>query len=131
MRRYIKIAFVILLLIGLAVIYQKFDPGQIRVFPTCPFKLLTGFKCIGCGSQRTIHYMLNLKFDLAIRENVLIVVATPYLVASAFFDIIKSEQRLIRLRNILFGEKAIWIILAVMITFWILRNITCFEQFLL
>ena len=41
---------VIVLLIVLGTIYFVFNPSKTALFPQCPFLLLTGFRCPGCGS---------------------------------------------------------------------------------
>ena len=65
-------AFVYIILIGaLLMIYYWFDPSEIELFPKCPFYMLTGLKCPGCGSQRAIHSLLHLDFIGAIRYNLL------------------------------------------------------------
>ena len=38
-----------------AVVYVALDPATCAVFPRCPFYVLTGLKCPGCGSQLALH----------------------------------------------------------------------------
>ena len=60
-----KILLGILAVSVLALIYYKFNPSDIAIFPKCPFLLLTGLKCPGCGSQRAIHSLLHFSiFDV-------------------------------------------------------------------
>jgi hypothetical protein len=101
-----------------------YNPSENQYFPKCPFFALTGCKCPGCGSQRAIHYLLNFDVFNAIKENVLLVVAVPYLLLSITIDLInKSTEKLVEWRKILLGRKSIKFILLLIITFWIIRNL--------
>jgi hypothetical protein len=119
-----KWIFASLILLGLMLIYALYDPADSPIFPKCPFRSLTGYKCPGCGSQRAIHDLLHLDIAAAFRENFMLMLAIPYMITGAVFDLIKKPgPRLISWRKILFGTKAIFIVLFLIIAFWILRNI--------
>ncbi len=86
--------------------------------------MLTGFQCPGCGSQRAIHSLLNLDFHTAFQHNALLLISIPYIILGSVFELIKAPtQRSLKIRKILFGQKAIWLIFTIIILFWILRNI--------
>ncbi len=105
-------------------IYSYFNPYKVDFFPKCPFLYLTGYKCPGCGSQRAIHYLFNFDINHAFKENMLLVISIPYLILGAYFDSIKVKtEKQLRVRKFLFGQKAIMVILFIVISFWILRNI--------
>jgi hypothetical protein len=107
------------------IIYKVFNPYKYNFFPDCIFNELTGYKCPGCGSQRAIHYLFNLDFLNAFKENMLLVISIPYLILGAYFDliIIKTKQQM-SIRNFFFGYKAILIVFFIIIGFWIIRNIS-------
>jgi hypothetical protein len=48
-------------------------------FLSCPFRLLTGLLCPGCGSQRAAHDLLHLRIADAFRHNGLLVASIPLL----------------------------------------------------
>ncbi|MCB0770314.1 MAG: DUF2752 domain-containing protein [Flavobacteriales bacterium] len=48
-------------------------------FLSCPFRLLTGLLCPGCGSQRAVHDLLHLRLEDAFRHNGLLVASIPLL----------------------------------------------------
>jgi hypothetical protein len=48
-------------------------------FPVCPFRLLTGWNCPGCGTLRMIHDVLHGDLAAAIADNVLVLVGIPLL----------------------------------------------------
>ena len=54
------------------------DPTQYALMPKCPFKMLTGFSCGGCGFQRALHALLHGHLIEAINYNVYLVYAAPY-----------------------------------------------------
>ena len=47
----------------------------------CPFKLITGLSCPGCGFQRALHALLHGKLLEAARYNLYLVYAGPYALA--------------------------------------------------
>lgn len=120
----IKWCIAIILLTILAILYKTYNPNGNIYFPKCPFKELTGLKCPGCGSQRAIHYLLNFDILSAIKENVILVLSIPYVLIGLVFDTLKKPSEIIlKWRKILFGQKAILIILTIIIVFWVLRNL--------
>jgi uncharacterized protein DUF2752 len=48
-------------------------------FPTCPFHLLTGWNCPGCGGLRMTHDLLNGDIGAAVVDNVFLLVGLPML----------------------------------------------------
>ncbi|MDR2065629.1 MAG: DUF2752 domain-containing protein [Prevotellaceae bacterium] len=119
-----KLCIILPVAVILVILYAIYNPSESQYFPKCPFFALTGCKCPGCGSQRAIHYLLNFNIFNAIKENVLLVVAIPYLLFSISVDTTnKLTGKLSECRKILSGKKSIYIILFIIITFWIARNL--------
>ena len=54
-----------------------FDPSKFSFFPRCPFLLLTGLQCPGCGTQRALHQLLHLHIGEAFRYNAMMVRCWP------------------------------------------------------
>ena len=54
MRRSLIIILAVAALLVFGFIYYALDPSQSGVFPRCTFLTLTGYKCPGCGSQRSM-----------------------------------------------------------------------------
>jgi len=106
------------------IIYRYFNPYNYTFYPECIFYKLTGYKCPGCGSQRAIHYLLNFDIGKTFQENGLLVVSIPYILAYIYLDIIKLKtQKQMRIKKILYGYKAFFVVLLVLIIFGITRNI--------
>jgi drug/metabolite transporter superfamily protein YnfA len=62
--------------IGLA---DPHRPGSL--FPPCPFRLLTGWYCPGCGGLRMTHDVLHVDFPAAVADNVFLLFGLPLLAA--------------------------------------------------
>ncbi len=119
-----SIAFVVLVV--LAVLFKLYNPLESDLFPKCPFKTLTGYRCPGCGSQTAMHYLLNFDLKSAAHANLLLILSIPYLLTGFVFDLIKNPgQKILKWRKKLFGSKAIYVVLAIIVSFWILRNLSC------
>ena len=99
----ITIATIIgILLLMAAIVFYKFNPEEISIFPKCPFLIATGYKCPGCGTQRAIHDLLNLNVGSAISHNVYIMFAIPYIMTGAFLELFDGRRKFSKLQNILF-----------------------------
>jgi hypothetical protein len=123
-RKNLAAYFIVAVFIVLIIIYGKLDPESSPVFPKCPFRLLTNYECPGCGSQRAIHHLLNLKIGSAICANALLVFAIPYILLLFLAELLKLKNRFfMRLHNVFFSVKAIWAAFATVVLWWILRNI--------
>lgn len=109
--------------ICLIIVYGKFHPETSGVFPKCPFLSLTGYECPGCGSQRAIHYLLNGKIGSAFNANALLILFIPYILLGFIFDLFRFKNKtLLKIRRILYGTTAIWVVFSIVVLFWILRN---------
>jgi hypothetical protein len=63
---------------GLALVFTV-DPATSRWYPHCPFHMLTGYSCPGCGALRALHQLLRGHLLAAARLNALALVVGPYL----------------------------------------------------
>lgn len=105
----------------LCCIYYFMDPALSPYAPKCIVRLLTGYDCPGCGSQRAIHALLHADLAGALRSNLLLVVTLPYLI---FWVWVETDPACSpRLHRTLNSPVAIYIILTLIITWWVVRNI--------
>jgi hypothetical protein len=109
-------------IVSFGILYYHFDPAVYGFFPKCPFLSLTGLECPGCGSQRAMHAMIHLNLKEAFSYNPLLVISIPYILAAVFFNSDFAKERWPKTRTILFGYRAILIVLGVIILFAIFRN---------
>jgi len=75
-------------LVAVVVVYGTFDPAT-HPFPKCFFKLVTGWDCPGCGSQRALHALLMGRVGEAWAFNPYVFFAVP---AAFFFGIVEAFQ---------------------------------------
>jgi len=93
------------------------DPSSAAWYPQCPFHLITGLDCPGCGSSRGLHSLLHGELTLAADYNLLLLPAIPVLALGFYVRITRKGA-------------AVWdrlnkpgVILWIIGLFWILRNI--------
>ncbi|MGL4328243.1 MAG: DUF2752 domain-containing protein [Tannerellaceae bacterium] len=104
--------------------YYLFNPAEQLLFPKCPFLLLTGWQCPGCGSQRAIHDLLHFQIMDALRMNFLVVLAIPYIMLALYCEWMRTKSvRIERIYRLLYGSKASMTIAILFILFMIIRNI--------
>ena len=106
---------------GAAVIYI-FDPRVPGIYPVCPFFGLTGYHCAGCGTLRALHSLLHADIAGALGYNAFAVVALPFI---AYSYISGATRAFVRqpLPRVFIPHRWIWTLLAVIIAFWIIRNL--------
>lgn len=105
----------------LVVLYGLYDPSDVKWFPKCPFLLLTGLKCPGCGSQRAVHALLHLDIAEALSYNPLLVLSIPFLVM--LWTAVLCKERYPKFYNRMNSSGTAVGVLVVVIFWWILRNI--------
>lgn len=112
------------MLVVLLWVYARLDPGGHVFFPKCPVRLLTGWDCPGCGSQRAVHALLNGDVPEAFRQNALMVLFIPYLLVGFIFGRLRNpNERMQKWRNRLYGERAIYVVLVLIVAFTVWRNV--------
>jgi len=121
--RVFKWPLIALLLLVLLILYYWLDPADYDFFPKCPFYVITGYKCPGCGSQRAIHQLLNFHFAEAFKANPLLVIAIPYILLGFAFDYTSLRDKYPAVKKRLFGVPAILLVILIVIAYWIIRNI--------
>lgn len=103
-------------------VYQHFNPSK-EWFLVCPVYRLTGLYCTGCGSQRTIHHLLNLEITQSLRYNPLLTVFLPfylYLAGVLLYNFIFDKKYR---PFFLYNNKIVYIILIIIVLYTVLRNI--------
>lgn len=116
-------AAITLMLIAALYMFYILDPETHSLFPKCPFLLATGLECPGCGSQRAIHQLIHLNFGAAFRYNAFMVVVLPYIFLGVYLQYFGGKLRHPQLEKIFFGRWSALIVLILVFTYWILRNI--------
>ena len=104
-----------------ASVLRVFNPATTWFFPPCPFRALTGYLCPGCGTLRALHQLLNGHVAAAFRLNPLMMLLLPYVGysgASSALETVFGRA----LPQVFIRPVYIWMLLAIIILFWIVRN---------
>ena len=107
--------------VGLGAVFFL-DPARCAFFPSCPFHLLTGLYCPGCGTTRTLHQLIHGHFLAALRFNASCALLLPLLGGALALQIIRARS-LAPIRG--FNARPIWgwALLGLIVAFGILRNL--------
>jgi len=108
-----------LIVCGLSYHYLGFD--ALSYLPDrsfCPFKIITGIDCPGCGITRAILSISQLKFAQAIEFNYLSFI----LLISMILYLFKNKLKIKRL-----NPKLLIVILTIMISVWLFRLLLQFS----
>lgn len=104
-----------------AVVFFVCNPEAVPVFPRCPFHVLTGWQCPGCGLQRAVHSLLHLDVAAAFHHNALFVSALPYV---ALLGLASRRRRCWpRLYASLTGPAALGLVAAAAACWFVGRNV--------
>lgn len=109
------------IIFALGGIYFLFDPTTTPWMPVCLIKMLTGFDCPGCGSQRFLHYCLHLDFHAAAEANMILFLVIPYILFWGCVELFSSQSS--RLYKALNSPGAIIIIILLLLIWTIIRNL--------
>jgi hypothetical protein len=102
----------------------RVDPNAPGHYPTCPFLWLTGEYCPGCGSLRAVHALTHGDLGTAMSRNPLTVLGT---VALVVLWIAWLQRRVTGRPRRAAPAWVLWALLAVVLAFWLLRNLPGFE----
>jgi hypothetical protein len=84
------------------------------LYPTCPFKLVTGLNCPGCGGLRMTHDVLHGNLSAAVMDNVFLLFGLPMLAVWLLFRWRRGERLM---------PVPAWAVVIVAVTGWtIIRN---------
>lgn len=108
-------------LLGLGFLFFV-NPTAARWFPPCPFHVLTGLDCPGCGSLRALHSLLHLDVMRALSYNPLMCVCLPFLGGWWLWHAGRAITG--RAAPVPFIRPALlWVVVAMIFAFGITRNI--------
>lgn len=106
---------------GGAWLMRTYDPGAPGgFFPPCPFLVLTGHYCPGCGITRMLHALAHGDVARAIDMNAMVVAMLPALALLAANELAPRRILTPALARPLYNAK-LW--LAVVVAFGVLRNL--------
>ena len=108
---------------AIAIFLFFFNPASPsnQFFPKCPFRLLTGWQCPGCGSTRACYQLIHLHPLAAFKLNPLMVMTLPFIVYG-FLGFTKSAITGGPQRRIFIPPIYLWAWLVLLVFFWVFRN---------
>jgi len=118
-----------LVLAALAILYF-FAPGAKSIYPPCPFHLITGLHCPGCGTLRAMNALLHGHVLTAFGFNPLALLMLP-VVGYFFLSYLLTAFGRKPLPHILVSPNWWWSFLGMVIIFWITRNLSFYPFTLL
>lgn len=113
--------------LGASVVLHLRDPHQGGSYLFCPWLLLTGTYCPGCGGLRAVNDLTHGDLAAAASSNLLLVGALPLLLltwARWFHDRWRGVRRTVDGRR---GLLLAWTLGVVSLGFWVVRNLPGFE----
>ncbi|MDR3460159.1 MAG: DUF2752 domain-containing protein [Verrucomicrobiae bacterium] len=120
--------FAALVLGALAVIIGTlvffFNPATHGFYPVCQFHRLTGLNCPGCGMTRALYALLHGDLPTALRDNALLVLALPALLARGLWLAAKKSRG--HPAADFFPGRTLWVLLIIALVFTLLRNLPAF-----
>ena len=117
--------------VGIVAFYlYSFNPANSPLYPPCPFHLLTGLHCPGCGSLRALHHLLHGHLLMAFWLNPLMIVSLPFL-GYSFVSYLMVGIKGRPLPNIFLPASCIWVYLGFVLLFWVIRNTSAYPFSLL
>ena len=114
---------IIFIILAGGIVFYFLDPARYLFIPKCPFKLLTGLSCPGCGFQRALHAFLHGHFAEAIGYNWFLIASLPYAIALILTNFFLPHDIGWKWNKILEHRYVIYTYIALFFIWWITRNI--------
>ena len=122
MKRSIKFLGLLCFGVVLLTIYYLYDPVASQWTPKCPFKLVTGLQCPGCGIQRALHALLQGRFLDAIHYNYFLLFSGPYIISFGIRALLPKGKVKDKLTSIIEDKRLIWLYIILFFVWFVLRN---------
>lgn len=107
-------------LVSIIVLHFR-DPHVDGSYGLCPFHVLTGLWCPGCGGLRAVNDLTRLDLSAAVSSNVLVVALVAVLVV-AYLRWLPRRWRGESVRMIVLGPRMTSAVLATIVLFAVVRN---------
>ena len=119
-RRRIIIAVGAATAVALTALYMFVEPSS-GLYPRCPFKMLTGQSCPGCGTQRALHALFSGNPGEALRYNAALI---PFILLALLYGAVElMPRRFPGLRRRLMSRTAAFAVAGALAGWWLLRNL--------
>lgn len=115
--------FCVVVAVGMAIFYYRFNPSTTPWAPKCVMLTLTGYKCPGCGMQRMLYNLLHGHLLKAASYNYFGALVIPYLLILATTYILPSSDYTQWVRRHFATSWVAYTYGVLFFLWWILRNI--------
>lgn len=82
----------IIAVVALILLYFAFDPVEVSWMPQCPFRVMTGWLCPGCGSQRMTHALLHGDLYAAWEANPFLLISLPGIMFLGWLELTRRRH---------------------------------------
>lgn len=113
-----------------AIVMYYFDPSSVGFYPRCPFHLMTGLHCPGCGTIRALAALVHGNPRSAMAYNPLAVTMLPLLL-TGYLSLVSEVFSGPSLQAFPRRARATWVLAGMIVVFWVLRNIAVYPFTLL
>ena len=120
LRRFGIFFIIVLSIIG---ILYFFNPCSYWFMPKCPFKLLTGLNCPGCGMQRFVYAFVHGHPLKAIQYDYFLICALPYAGAFVIAWIMPNGPTKEKISNVIECKFAIYFYVIIFFFWLVVRNL--------
>ncbi len=86
----------------------------------CPFRMITGWLCPGCGITHMLIALIHLDFHTAYLENPFLLLTSPFLIGEILYQ---RYLQLTKQVNPQWNQVLLWLYVIALIIFGILRNL--------
>ena len=108
-------------LAGFLAFYFIFDPMESSWMPQCVFHKVTGWQCMGCGSQRAVHALLHGDVAGAWKANALMISALPFLIFLVLLEF--GRKKFPVLYKKIHAPWLMPVVASILVSWMILRNV--------
>lgn len=116
--------------IPVAAMVYHYPPSQYHFYPPCLFHKLTGMHCPGCGATRAVGALVKGDLLQALAYNVLFILFLPVILVAGY----RQARQLWTgepARGWRLSSRMLYVVMALIISYWVLRNIPVFPFTLL
>jgi hypothetical protein len=107
--------------LGAAILLHLHDPHKSGAYGYCPFLVLTGLPCPGCGGLRAVNDLTRGEVAAAVSSNLAAVCLVAFLAVSwLVWTVRRARGRDVPM--VVFTTRAAWVVVPLIVVFGVLRN---------
>lgn len=107
---------------GTLIVAFRGDPNEAGHYPSCPFLMMTGYYCPGCGMTRLVYALVHGDVGTAFGLNPLLFLMLPVF-AYLYVRWTVMTARGLPMRTVLFRPAVVYSFVGLLIVYWVVRNL--------